>query len=138
MLAYRVRPIRLVVGPLHRRAAARRGPPAAEAARIAGRPVEVECDDGYAYTGLGSDTLGIAFPDHALAFLRPSVCRTLHDAIDGEHPQTDAAGEAVLVLAHEAVHLRGELREGVTECLGLQEGVGLAVRLGWSAVAPSG
>lgn len=103
-----------------------------EAGRIAGRPVRVVCDDGYAYTGLGSDALGVAFLDRGLAYLRPSVCRTLRDAIAGSRPVSDDAGEAVLVLAHEAVHLRGERREGVTECLGLQEGVGLARRLGWS------
>ncbi len=34
------------------------------------------------------------------------------------------------MLAHEAVHLGGERREGVTECLALQEAVPLAVRLG--------
>lgn len=103
-----------------------------EAARIAGTPVQVRCDDGYQFTGLGSDALGVAFPPRRLAFLRPSVCRRLHDAIEGHRPVSDDAGEAVLVLAHEAVHLRGERREGVTECLGLQEGVGLAERLGWS------
>ena len=103
-----------------------------EAARIAGRPVRVTCDDGYAYTGLGSDTLGVAFPQRGLATIRPSVCRTLHDALAGDRPVSDTTGEAVLVLAHEAIHLRGERREGVTECLGLQEGVALATRLGWS------
>lgn len=102
-----------------------------EAVRIAGGPATVRCDDGYAYTGIGSDALGIAFPARRIAFLRPSVCRTLHDALRGDLPESDDAGEAVLVLAHEAVHLRGELREGVTECLALQEGVGLAERLGW-------
>jgi hypothetical protein len=106
-----------------------------EATRIAGRPVLVRCDDSYAFTGLGSDVLGVAFPRRLLTFLQPSVCRTLHDAITGDRPENDDAGEAVLVLAHEAVHLRGERREGVTECLGLQEGVPLAVRLGWSRAA---
>jgi hypothetical protein len=34
------------------------------------------------------------------------------------------------VLAHEAVHLGGERREGVTECVALQAAVPLAVRFG--------
>lgn len=106
-----------------------------EAARVAGRPVRVACDDGYAYTGLGSDALGVAFPTRGLAYLRPAVCRTLHDALRGDRPETDDAAEAVLVLAHEAVHLRGERREGVTECLALQDGVAVAARLGWSRPA---
>ena len=34
------------------------------------------------------------------------------------------------MLAHEAIHLTGERREGVTECLALQAAVPLAARLG--------
>ena len=37
------------------------------------------------------------------------------------------------MLAHEAVHLGGERREGVTECLALQEAGPLAVRMGLDA-----
>ena len=37
-----------------------------------------------------------------------------------------------MVLAHEAVHLGGERREGVTECLALQAAVPLGVRFGLS------
>jgi hypothetical protein len=100
-----------------------------EARRIASRPVRVRCDDGYAFTGAGSDTLGVAFPARALAYLDPSVCRALHDVAAGDE-RGERGVEAVVVLAHEAVHLRGERREGVTECLALQEAVPLATRLG--------
>lgn len=100
-----------------------------EARRIAGVPVRLSCDEDYAFTGAGSDTLGVAFPRVGLAYLDPSVCRSLHELVGG-----DAAGdeelEAVVVLAHEAVHLGGERREGVTECLALQHATALAVRLG--------
>ncbi|HET9242818.1 MAG TPA: hypothetical protein VFN99_05200 [Gaiella sp.] len=100
-----------------------------EAAIIAGRPVTLRCDENYSFTGSGSDTLGIAFPRAGITFLDPAVCRTLHDLLtDGdEHRDT---GEALVVLAHEAIHLGGERREGVTECLALQAAVPLAVRLG--------
>lgn len=102
-----------------------------EAARIAGRPVSVRCDDGYAYTGVGSDALGVAFPRRALAYLEPSVCKTLTAVVfDRDRRERAATAEAVLVLAHEAVHLAGERDEGVTECRALQEGVVLGVRLG--------
>ncbi len=102
-----------------------------EAARIAGRPVSVRCDDGYAYTGVGSDALGVAFPGRALAFLEPGVCKTLTALVfDGDRRERAETAEAVLVLAHEAVHLDGERDEGVTECRALQEGVPLGVRLG--------
>jgi hypothetical protein len=100
----------------------------AEAAVIAGHSVRVRCDEGYAFTGAGSDTLGVAFPRHALAYLDPSVCRALHDLIRGD--TSDRVAEPIVVLAHEAIHLGGERREGVTECLALQAAVPLAVRLG--------
>ena len=101
----------------------------AEAAAIAGSPVRVRCDEGYAFTGAGSDTLGVAFIRDGLAYLDPTVCRSLRDVTVGR--KHDERGvEALVVLAHEAAHLGGERREGVTECLALQAAVPLAVRLG--------
>jgi hypothetical protein len=103
----------------------------AEASRIAGASVRVRCDEGYAFTGAGSDTLGIAFPRAALAYLDPTVCRTLYDlAFRGRRGGDERTIDAVIVLAHEAVHLGGERREGVTECLALQAAGPLGVRLG--------
>lgn len=101
----------------------------AEASRLAGRDVRVLCDADYAFTGAGSDTLGVAFPRARLAYLDPTICRALHDVLGGGARDERGFG-ATVVLAHEAVHLRGERREGVTECLALQEAVPLAVRLG--------
>jgi hypothetical protein len=102
-----------------------------EAARIAGRVVTVECDRTYAFTGAASDALGVAFPRRALAFLHPSVCRALHDlAVAGDTSEREWTAEAIVVLAHEAVHLAGVRDEGVTECRALQEGVELGRRLG--------
>lgn len=102
----------------------------AEAARIADASVRVRCDDGYAFTGAGSDTLGVAFPRAALAYLDPTVCRTLYDLAFRGRGSGERTIDAVIVLAHEAVHLGGERREGVTECLALQGAGPLAVRLG--------
>jgi hypothetical protein len=102
---------------------------ASEAAAIAGRPVRIECDERYAFTGAGSDTLGVAFPRAGLAYLDPTICRALRDLVQGSS-QGERAAEAVVVLAHEAVHLGGERREGVTECRALQWAVPLAIRLG--------
>ena len=102
---------------------------ASEAAIVAGRPVTLRCDEGYSFTGAGSDTLGIAFPRAGIAYLDTGVCRTLHDlASSGE--ESRETGEALVVLAHEAIHLGGERREGVTECLALQAAAPIAVRLG--------
>ena len=102
---------------------------ASEAAIVAGRPVTLRCDEDYSFTGSGSDTLGIAFPRAGITYLDPAVCRTLHDLL-GDREEHRDTGEALVVLAHEAIHLAGERREGVTECLALQAAVPLAVRLG--------
>jgi hypothetical protein len=102
-----------------------------EAAVIAKRPVTVRCDEQYDFTGAGSDTLGIAFPQAGIAFLDPNICRALHDVLANGHGGERAA-EALVVLAHEAIHLGGERREGVTECLALQAAVPLGVRFGLS------
>lgn len=103
---------------------------ASESTIVAGRPVTIRCDEGYAFTGAGSDTLGVAFPRSAIAYLDQGVCRTLHDLIVDGAVHDERTAEALVVLAHEAVHLSGERREGVTECLALQAAVPLAARLG--------
>lgn len=106
----------------------------AEASRIAGRPVLVSCDDGYAFTGVGSDAAGVAFIPRGLAYLEPSVCRSLYRvAFEDRLGSRDDAAFAIAVLAHEATHLRGVRNEAETECYALQEGVELGRRLGLDA-----
>ena len=103
----------------------------AEAARIAGRPATVRCDEAYSFTGVGSDAAGVAFPRRALAYLQPQICRSLYRiGFDREVGARDDAAFAITVLAHEATHLRGILDEAETECYALQEGVALGMRLG--------
>jgi hypothetical protein len=104
---------------------------ASEASIIARRPVTLRCDEGYAFTGAGSDTLGIAFPDAGITYLATSVCRDLRELVVRGRAG-ERQGEALVVLAHEAIHLGGERREAVTECLALQAAVPLGVRLGLS------
>jgi hypothetical protein len=104
---------------------------AAEAGRIAGKPVRLVCDAEYAFTGVGSDAAGIAFIPRGLAYLEPSVCRSLYRiAYEGRLGPRDDAAFAITVLAHEATHLRGVRNEAETECYALQEGVLLGERLG--------
>ena len=102
-----------------------------EAALIAHRHVTLRCDEQYDFTGAGSDTLGIAFPQAGIAYLDPSICRALRDLV-ADGTAGERQGEALVVLAHEAIHLGGERREGVTECLALQAAVPLGVRFGLS------
>lgn len=104
-----------------------------EAGVIAGRNVTVRCDEAYAFTGVGSDAAGVAFPRSATAYLEPGICRSLYRvAFERKTGTRDAVAWAVTVLAHEATHLRGERGEAKTECFALQEGVALGVRLGLS------
>jgi hypothetical protein len=103
----------------------------AEAGRIAGRPVRMICDSDYAFTGVGSDAAGIAFIPRGLAYLEPTVCRSLYRIAFQHHVGArDDAAFAITVLAHEATHLRGVRDEAETECYALQEGVALGERLG--------
>ena len=103
----------------------------AEAARIAGQPVTVQCDDSYSFTGVGSDAAGVAFIPRKLAYLEPTICRSLYRiAFEHRVGARDDAAFAITVLAHEATHLRGVTDEAETECYALQEGVGLGQRLG--------
>ena len=106
----------------------------AEASRIAGKPVTVRCDDSYAFTGVGSDAAGIAFIPRGLAFLQPTICRSLYRiTFEDRVGARDDAAFAITVLAHEATHLRGLRNEAETECYALQEGVTLGERLGLDA-----
>src|SRR5262249_36616150 len=106
----------------------------AEGARIAGKPVHVVCDEDYAFTGVGSDAAGIAFIPRGLAYLEPTVCRSLYRIAFEHHlGARDDAAFAITVLAHEATHLRGVRNEAETECYALQEGVRLGERLGLGA-----
>lgn len=103
----------------------------AEASRIAGHTVTVRCDDGYAFTGAGSDAAGVAFIPRSLAYIEPRVCRALYRmAFERRLGPRDEAALAITVLAHEATHLRGVRSEAETECFALQEGVTLGRRLG--------
>lgn len=103
----------------------------AEASRIAGRSVRVYCDDAYAFTGVGSDAAGVAFITRGLAYLEPTICRSLYRIAfeNAVGPQGDAAF-AITVLAHEATHLRGIRNEAQTECFALQAGVEVGRSLG--------
>ncbi len=110
-----------------------------EASRIAGHAVRVYCDDTYAFTGVGSDAAGAAFIPRALAYLEPTVCRSLYRiAFEDKLGPRDEAAFAIAVLAHEATHLRGIRNEAETECYALQEGVELGRRLGLDAATARG
>lgn len=102
-----------------------------EASRIAGKRVTVECDQKGAHTGVVNDADGAAFVGGTEAWLAPHICSTLYNlAVRGRIDSFDRTSWAVIVLAHEAWHLRGETNEGLANCYGMQSGVEAARRLG--------
>jgi hypothetical protein len=104
----------------------------AEAARIAGHPVTIRCDESGEIVGVVQHTDGIAEVGGTLAYLVPDRCFDLYRlAFEGD-VSFNQTGRAVAVLAHEAWHLRGLRDEGTTECYALQSGVDLGQRLGLS------
>lgn len=103
-----------------------------EASAIAGKPVVIRCDESGNHVGVVQHADGVAVVGGTLAYLTPQRCYDLARlAFHGDITASRTA-RAIAVLAHEAWHLRGVRDEGTTECLALQSGVGLGVRLGLS------
>lgn len=103
-----------------------------EASRIAGKPVEVRCDEARDYVGAVQHADGVATVGGELAIVTPEVCFDLYRLTFADQIVGSRTGRAVAVLAHEAWHLHGEADEAVTECYALQSGVNLGRRLGLS------
>ena len=103
------------------------------AGAIAGKTVDVRCDRDYRATGYTHDASGVAVVGGTEALLEPGVCLDLARlALERKVVSRQRTSRALVVLAHEAWHLRGEASERVTECYALQSGVGLGVRFGLS------
>ena len=132
---------------------------AAIATPLAGRQVGIECQGFWAALLSVSGNLGhVRFPDGVhpedRAHLTRSVCGRLRN-FTGQRSKIEClagsewsratfadairspcgrrakpVAEAVLTLAHEAMHLRGIQSEGVAQCYGIQEMPAVAVGLG--------
>jgi hypothetical protein len=103
------------------------------ASGIAGHRVTVTCDNRHVGSVQGDDGLAEVGGRHA--WLTTSICLTLVRLRDGKiDPQGESASHAVVVLAHEAWHLRGVASESLANCFAYQSGVGVAEKLG---VSPS-
>lgn len=102
------------------------------ASEIAGRPVQVQCQHAGEYQPQVATwtayTWWTDWNTPAYVALSPRMCWSLlllaHDPSDREVSRLSAwnngavaaQGEAILTLAHEAVHMTGVRDEGVTEC----------------------
>ena len=104
----------------------------AEASRIAGKPVTIDCDESREHVGVVQHADGAAIVGGDVAYLTPEICLALYRvAFKGEAASSRTA-RALAVLAHESWHLRGVANEGTTECYAFQSGVDLGQRLGVS------
>lgn len=102
----------------------------AEASRVAGKPVEIRCDEARDYVGAIQHADGVATVGGELAILTPEICHDLYRLAFAGDVTGSRTGRALAVLAHEAWHLRGEEVESRAECYALQSGVELGRRLG--------
>jgi hypothetical protein len=106
----------------------------AAASAVAGHPVQVWCEENWGdWIHLGDDDgedfsylEGFTFPSEPIVFINPAHCETLHALLDGRQVGSYHSSIALLTLAHEAVHQRGVLDEGVTDCTALPLVPGLA------------
>lgn len=103
---------------------------AGEASRIAGKPVEIGCDEARDYVGYVQHADGVAIVGGDRAYITPEICFALYRLTFEDDVRGSQTARAIAVLAHEAWHLRGESDEGTTECYALQTGVELGRRLG--------
>jgi hypothetical protein len=104
-----------------------------EASLVAGREVEVTCDESGEYVGFVQDADGAAEVGGRQAFLTPAICDTLYQLAFKDRVQSFArTARAIAVLGHEAQHLRGVRNEGLANCYGFQSGVRIGVNLGLS------
>jgi hypothetical protein len=104
----------------------------AEAARIAGHPVTIRCDESGDYVGAVQHADGVASIGGRLAYLAPERCLDLYRLAFKDEVAFSQTARSIAVLAHEAWHLRGVRDEGTTECYALQSGVEIGQRLGLS------
>ena len=105
------------------------------AAYVAYKPIAVWCaktqydweqylEDG----GLAGDLNGATKPGSAETSLSPAVCTNLRRALDRRTVAVSALGPSILVLVHEAIHARGEVDEGKTDCAAVHEMPRVAVK----------
>jgi hypothetical protein len=103
-----------------------------EASLIAGKEVRIRCDESGQYVGAVQHADGVAAVGGDLAYLTPERCHDLYRLAFEDEVTASQTARAIVVLAHEAWHLRGVREEGTTECYALQSGVALGERLGLS------
>jgi hypothetical protein len=110
----------------------------AVASHIAGKPVDVHCEDSW-YVWINSGEVqaedwsllaGYTYLSEPVVYIAPDRCETLHALLEIGPRGVGAyhAAGAVQTLVHEAVHQRGVTDEGETDCTALSLVDEVAVR----------
>ncbi len=102
-----------------------------QAARIAGHPAQVICDNGR-HVGYVQDADGLAEVGGRRLWVTPGICYRLAKVKQMTASTETASGHAIAVLAHEAWHLHGERSEAIANCFAYQSGVQVGRALGLS------
>jgi hypothetical protein len=110
----------------------------AAASQIAGKPLDVHCEDSwYEWINAGEEAgedwsvlAGFTYVSEPVVYIAPDLCDTLHALLDLGPRGVGVyhAAAAVQTLVHEAVHQRGVTDEGDTDCTALTLVDDVAVR----------
>lgn len=114
----------------------------ARAAWVAGKPVQVHCTTSYAvwrdfigtltYPPSDGVTMGYTPTDGgAETYLAPAVCANVFQWLAHEPVNLPILGTALLVVAHESLHMKGVQDEGATECRAFRLMPAFAARWGF-------
>lgn len=101
------------------------------ATELAGTPAPVACETFLeSWIPQSIWALGYVSSDLKRIALRHGICRRLQEVIDSPDPDSRFHSTAVLVLTHEAMHVRGLTNEAQTECAAIQRAAKAALLLG--------
>lgn len=103
---------------------------------VARKPVTVWCAKSpaswrayvNATNGPESQAHGLSVPGSSVMHLDPALCLPLLAQLKRQYVYPPALPVVIHGLTHEAIHLRGETDEGVTDCDAMHEMPGVAVR----------
>lgn len=92
------------------------------ASALAGRPAYVQCETFFqAFMPINLWAEGYAHGQSM--FMRNYVCRNLSKFVRRPEPENPFHNFALIVFAHETMHVAGEMNEAMTECMAMQRAV---------------
>jgi len=96
------------------------------------KPTNVQCQSAVAsiFDSTSLRAIGYAYPETGEVVIRTYWCKRIKSYL--KNPETADRRErySVMLLAHEAMHIRGEYNEQKTECQAIQRHIRIAKKLG--------